>query len=183
MGKQILLHCLPEDMLVIYQHLRLNFPVSFTLRSDGHPDTVPIDDPSQETDDLIMWRPDILPFFRRYKVERPNGKSYFRVDEELPVLEIVPSHLIVWNGIKSLQQGCIYGLMGSRDNEPYVKWYESLTRWIRKNFAKNPLSQLGGYVGPAAFEWFRAGGVLLPIVLPVTATPEWMEFVNRQHSQ
>jgi hypothetical protein len=63
----------------------------------------------------------------------------------------------------------------------FEKWYESLTRWIRKNYAKNPAGK-DGYVGPAAYEFYKNGGYLLPNFLP-PSTKEWLAEIGKQHSR
>jgi hypothetical protein len=40
---------------------------------------------------------------------------------------------------------------------------------------------LGGYVGPAAYEWFKSGGLLLPMFAP-PVTEEWVRVLGNQHS-
>jgi hypothetical protein len=62
----------------------------------------------------------------------------------------------------------------------FEKWYETLVRWIRKNYGKNPASSTG-YVGPAAFEFYEKGGYLLPQFLP-PKTKEWLTEISTQHS-
>ena len=58
---------------------------------------------------------------------------------------------------------------------------QTIIGWIRKNFVKNPLKLLGGYIGPNAFKWFQEGGILLPMFEP-PLTAEWQAFVESQHT-
>jgi hypothetical protein len=54
-----------------------------------------------------------------------------------------------WEGIPALTQGRIYGVFDAKPPQ-FEKWYERIVRYIRKNGRKNPISWMGGCVGPAA---------------------------------
>src|SRR5579863_4279232 len=62
-------------------------------------------------------------------------------------------------------------------NKDFERWYNGVARWIRKNFARNPIPLLGGYVGPAAYEFFKRGGLLLPMFRPplTSQSLSWVE--------
>ena len=86
---------------------------------------------------------------------------------------------IEWAGRAAATQGRLYAF--AYNSYPELrKWYEALTRWIRKHSVKNPVSWMGGYVGPEAFAWHNAGGFLLPQV-PPAVNSEWMGRVFSQH--
>jgi len=81
--------------------------------------------------------------------------------------------------VPALAQGRIYGVFDSKPVE-FEKWYERITRYIRKNWRRNPVSWLGGYVGPAASEWCDSGGLLLPTYVP-PVTNDWIRILGEQH--
>jgi len=62
----------------------------------------------------------------------------------------------------------------------FEKWYERLVRWIRKNYRKHPSRIIGGYVGPAAYEFYEEGGFLLPSFRP-PRTDAWLAELAKQH--
>jgi len=55
----------------------------------------------------------------------------------------------------------------------------AVARWIRKNFIRNPIPHLNGYVGPAAYEFFKTGGLLLPIFRP-PLTNQWLSWMEAE---
>jgi hypothetical protein len=97
-------------------------------------------------------------------------------------LEFTPSLLTTWEDKPALVQGRLYGIFGSYLKKPlgFEKWYESLVRWIRKHYHRSPAS-LGGYVGPAALDFYNNGGYLLPQFVP-PRTKEWLTEIGKQHS-
>jgi hypothetical protein len=138
--------------------------------------------PATETRTMTLWHRELTPDLRRELVTRESGADYYRVHYSLPVLELSPSQAVVWNGQAALTPGRVYGSDFDRSNEAYSRWYVALGRWIRSHFVKNPIEGRYGYVGRAALEWFRQGGILLPMMLPLlpAVTPEWLSFVANQ---
>jgi hypothetical protein len=176
MGRQVQLHMLPKDLRVFLGFVQARDPVVATLRSSDAPQLKPIPDPSSETRVLVLWNQALLGSLERKHVVVP-GREYYGVDGISPTLEIVPSQPTDWNGRASLLQGRIYASFDT-PVAGYEKWYNSLARWIRKSFIKNPLP-LGGYIGPAAYEWYKKGGLLLPMLSP-PVTPQWLSWVEAQ---
>jgi len=88
-----------------------------------------------------------------------------------------------WEGKPALVQGRLYGIFDLYLGKPpeFEKWYETLVRWIRKNYRKSPTS-MGGYLGPAAYEFYNEGGYLLPQFLP-PRTEVWLAELDKQHSR
>ncbi len=66
-----------------------------------------------------------------------------------------------------------------KENQEARAWFEAISRWIRKNYAKNQLLT-GGYIAATALAWHQSGGVLLPLFQP-PPTPAWLEFARGQH--
>jgi hypothetical protein len=81
-----------------------------------------------------------------------------------------------WEGTPALEEGRLWTSFESEDKR-YRSWYEAVTRWIRKNFIRSPVSF--GYVGPHAYEWFKDGGCFLPQFRP-PATEVWLSWVAEQ---
>ena len=160
--------------------VREHDPVEVILRSSDLQECEPVLDPTTETSVMTLWNRDLLDCLTRKKVSRPGGNDYYRVDDSLPTLEFSPSRLVTWNGRPALLQGRVYGFF-DKSSPGYERWYKAITHWLRGNFVRNPLSLVGGYIGPAAFKWFQEGGALLPMFEPAL-TMEWLSFVENQHS-
>jgi hypothetical protein len=101
------------------------------------------------------------------------------VDSVLPVIEFsYPSPVQEpWNGRPALIQGRVWAGF-EQENKDFERWYNAVVRWIRKNFIRNPVP-LGGYVGPAAYDWYKKGGILLPGFRP-PITSQWLSWVEAQ---
>ena len=130
---------------------------------------------------MTLWNRAVVPMIRRDLVKRPPAPDYYRIPYSLPVLELSPSQRVVWSGQPALLGGRLYGFSFDGAPTSYADWYTALSGWIRSHFAKNPLVQLRGYVGPAALDWFKQGGILLPGTEPAV-TSEWKSFVEAQQS-
>lgn len=118
-------------------------------------------------------------FIEREFIPESNRGPYYRVDSALPVIELwyrspIPES---WNGRAALTQGRIWAAFEQK-NRDFEVWFNSIVRWIRKNFVKNPVP-LGGYIGPAAYEWYKAGGILLPVLRP-PVNKTWLSWVEAQ---
>jgi hypothetical protein len=180
MGRQTQLHMLPQDMKLFLGFVRKRDPVVVTTRSSDSPRVTPVSDPSTKSEVMTLWNKALLGSLERKLIHRPGGSDYYRVDDSLPTLELSPSRLTEWRGKPALLQGRIYSFFDN-PTSAYEVWYKAIAQWIRRNFPKNPLKLLGGYVGPSALRWFQAGGVLLPTIEP-PPTPEWLSIVENQHS-
>jgi hypothetical protein len=125
---------------------------------------------------LCLWNRVLLPGLTREWIADPG---YYRVDEfRMPVLEFTPSFTAKWEGKPALGQGRLYGLFAEKPSE-FERWYETLVRWIRRNYRANPRGT-GGYVGSAAYEFYKNGGYLLPNFVP-PKTKEWLAEIAKQH--
>jgi hypothetical protein len=74
----------------------------------------------------------------------------------------------------------LYGVFEGKPPE-FKKWYETLVRWIRNNYQKSP-TNMGGYLGPAACDFYKKGGYLLAQFLP-PRTKEWVAEIAKQHNR
>ena len=180
MGRQIQLHMLPEDRDEFLSFIQQRDPVVITLRDSDSADIEPADNFHLGSDKtLCLWNSRFLPSIKREWISDPG---YYRVDIlYTPVLEFTPSFTATWEGKPALGQGRLFG-----NFEPYLgkpkgfeKWYESLVRWIRTRYHRNP-RRTSGYVGPAAYDFYRNGGYLLPNFLP-PRTKEWLAEISKQH--
>ncbi len=179
MGRQIEIHALPEDMDALLTFVRQRDPVVVTLRDAQSPDVDPVQDPTNEDAAMILWNTALLPSLRRKLVERSQGGNYFRVDDSLPILELIPSHATTWNNAPALLQGRVYGCVFDGNPPEFERWYSAVARWVHSHFMRSPLTVPSGHIGPAAIDWFRQGGILLPSFDP-PLTAEWLSVVESE---
>lgn len=153
MGRQILFHMLPRDCEEFLAVLQQRDPLVIT---SWNSDLSEIEDLSQSAcsfrETLCLWNQPLLPHLERALIERPNGKSYFRIDSSLPVLEMSTSHECEWDGKPALIQGRIWGSFEDK-TAGLQGWYDAIVRWIRRNYDRSPGKGLRGYVSPAALQW------------------------------
>ncbi len=182
MGRQIHFHMLPDDQNAFLRFVQERAPILVIARDSDSAEVQPAADTDTGPDKtLCLWNRDLLPHLERKWIPEPG---YYRADSlKAPILEFSPSFTATWEGKPALGQGRLFG-----NFEPYLgkpqdfeKWYESLVRWIRQNYQKSPASA-GGYVGPAAYEFYKGGGYLLPNILP-PRTKEWLAEIGKQHGR
>jgi len=185
MGRQVHFHMLPEDQNAFLRFVKENDPVIVVATLDPEtPDVHPIEEiATDRLQTLCLWNRRLLPVLKR----KPLGKDarYYKyyVDVlHLPLLEFSPCFKTEWEGKPALIQERLYGQFDPYLNKPpeFQKWYEKLVRWIRKNYKRNPAKILGGYVGPAAYEFYKSGGYLLPGFRPLR-TDVWLAEIGKQH--
>jgi hypothetical protein len=177
MGRQIQLSLLSEDVEALLTHIKSRHNVVVVKKHDAHSATVKplLLPPRTGNEALIFWNLELLPILKRKR-----SGNYFNVDEQnRPVLEFGPSILGQWQGRPSLTRGRISGVFDNKSKDLSL-WFDQITRYIRSTFVRNP-ANLSGYVGPAAYEWFLRGGLLLPTFLPVD-TPAWRKFFDDEDS-
>jgi|SRR5579872_363179 len=180
MGRQIQFHSLPYDLKAFLEFVQNRDPVIVTERSSDTPEIRSVADPSSQTQVMILWNQAILGSLTRKHIVYP-GRAYYGVDASLPTLELAPSEICDWNGREALLQGRLYGFFDNPSPE-YEKWFNSLARWIRNNFVKVAIPLPGGYVGSAAYDWFKKGGLLLPGFRP-PQSGKWLSWVEAQDQQ
>jgi hypothetical protein len=136
-----------------------------------------VNNPWEDGSTYCLWNQAILPRLRRIA----TGK-YFNIDSSLPVIEFAYPTPVVepWNGHPALIQGRIWASFERQDKE-FERWYSATVRWIRKSFVRDPaVGHDRDSIGPAAYEWFKNGGLLLPGFRPPT-TEAWLAWVNVQN--
>lgn len=180
MGRQILLSMLPEDDEALLTYIKSQHCVVLVKRDHAYSAIVEslTSIPRNGNVTLILWNQELLPVLRRKVISGAAHKNYYRVDETAqPVLEFETSIVGRWRDKPSLTQGRIYGVFDNKSKD-FSRWFDQITRHIRKAFMKNPAS-LSGYIAPAAYKWFRRGGLLAPTFLPPD-TPAWQKFFNNE---
>jgi hypothetical protein len=171
---------LPEDDEALLTHMKGRHNVVVAKRDHAYSAIVEslASIPRNGDVPLILWNQELLPVLRRKVISGAGHKNYYRVDETAqPVLEFETSILGRWRDKPSLTQGRIYGVFDNK-TKGFSRWFDQITCHIRKAFVKNPGS-FSGYIGPAAYKWFRQGGLLAPTFLPPD-TPAWQKFFDNE---
>ena len=163
MGRQIQLHLLANDVNQLLEHISSKCDLKVILRDSDQDNLDSVKDPASEKGIMTLWNQTLLEDLKRKTIVRNDGRPWYLVEGNLPTLEFSTSVETTWNGKPGLVQGRIYGQAVS-SNSDFNRWYQSIVRWIRKEFHKNPASF--GYVGPEAWKWFQGGGILLPMFSP-----------------
>jgi hypothetical protein len=171
MGRQICFYMLREDCEQFLRFVQSRDPVLVVQRDSDSSRVGPVDDPCSLGQDLCLWNQRLLPSLERKYIPQSVKGPYYRVDGSLPTLEFFLPRPADWDGRPALTQGRVYATF-DQPTEGLRIWYEGIARWIRKNFTRNPIARVGGYAGPAALQWHRDGGLLLPFVRPLV-TPQW----------
>lgn len=179
MGRQILFHMLPEDCELFLSGLHQRDRFAVVERDSTSSDIVEVAAPCCVGKTVVLWNRSLLPSLEREYIPQSSRGPYYRVSSSLPLLEFFLPIEADWDSRPALTQGRVYASFDV-PHEGLRRWYESVARWIRKNFAKNPVGLSSGYVGPAALKWYGRGGILLPMLRP-PFTPEWRSFVDAQH--
>jgi hypothetical protein len=177
MGRQVQLHILPPDTGLLLQFIQERDPVIVTLRDTDSPDLSSVPDPLSETRVMTLWNQALLSSLRRKRIVH-SAKQYYAIESSAPTIEFSPSELCQWNGRPALIRGRLYASF-EQPIKGHEQWYSALVRWIRKNFAKVPIPLSAGYIGPVAYDWFKKGGLLLPMFRP-PLTSRWLSWVEAQ---
>lgn len=180
MGRQTRFHMLPEDCKQFLEFVQQRDPVIVVDRSSKSEAIGEVQRPRERGETYSLWNQAVLPTLQRKFVRvEPNTASYYRIDNSLPVIEFwYPSPVPEpWNGRPGLTQGRVWAQFENPTQE-FERWYNAVVRWIRKNFVRDAVV-LGDYVGPAAYQWFKDGGLLLPHFRP-PVTSSWLSWVQAQ---
>ena len=181
MGRQTALHMLSEDCKQLIDFVQKRDPVIVVLRDGQSSEVAEVQCAWQTGGTYCLWNQALLPSLRREFIPQSNAGPYYRVDDDLAVIELWFQNPTqpAWNGRPVLTQGRVYTGINANKGEAFASWYNAIVRWIRKNFVRNPIPHLGGFVGPAAYAWYREGGTLLPVFHP-PATPQWLSWMEAQ---
>jgi hypothetical protein len=89
-----------------------------------------------------------------------TGEQFYWIDINAPLVEFTPSFI---RNDEKLFQGRIwadlYRLEGNEfayKGDEFCSLYESLAKWIRKNFKR--VKGIDGYFGQEALDWYKNGG-------------------------
>src|SRR5579863_1937730 len=179
MGRQMAFHLLEKDCEQLLHFVRDRDPVIILERDTSSAELVDIGRPCAEAGIYTLWNQPLAPdLVRKFVEHHPKIGPRYTIDGSLPVIEFFyrgPAQ--EWEGRPALLQGRLWTGFGSEDKH-FRSWYQAVTRWIRKNFIRNPVSF--GYVGPCAYEWFKEGGSFLPEFGP-PATEVWLSWMAAQN--
>jgi hypothetical protein len=182
MGRQTQLHVLAKDVNELLTAMHGKEPLEVALRSGktAIPERMAFVPENMSGQVLVLWSERFAPNLQgRYIAAQP---PYYRVDEQSePVFELSLSGMTAWQSRPALTQGRIYAVFQNKQPE-FEKCYDQLIRYIRRHWRKNPTDEnaIGGYLGPAASEWFDQGGLLLPNYIPPVHS-DWIERLAKQH--
>lgn len=179
MSKQTEFHMLAEDCKQFLGFIQNRDPVVVVDWISGFAGLNEIKQPWESGGWYCLWNQALVPTLERKFIPESTRGPYYRVDSTLPVIELsYPNpQQEPWNGRPALTQGRVWAGF-EQENKDFGRWYNAAVRWIYKNFIKNPVP-LGGYVGPAAYEWFRRGGIFLPMLRP-PVTAQWLSWIEAQ---
>lgn len=182
MGRQIQIHALPSDINDLVIAMRDKEPIQIATRrgKTATPNRLAFIPDNLSGHTLVLWTERFAPNLNReYVAAQP---PYFLVRESTEsVLELSLSGFTTWECQDALTQGRLYGVFQGKEPE-FEKWYERIIRYVRRHWAKNPVSWMGGYIGPAANEWFDRGGLLLPNYVPPVRS-DWIQRLGTQHAR
>jgi hypothetical protein len=176
MGRQIHLHLLANDVNILIDYIDSKCDLKVILRDSDQDNLDSVKEPASEKGIMTLWNQTLLGDLKRKTIVRNDGRPLYLIDESLPMLEFLTSVETTWNSQPGLVQGRIYGQAMTSDSD-FNRWYESIVRWIRRNFIKNPVSF--GYVGQEAWTWFQGGGILLPTFSP-PVNSVWIREIAKQ---
>jgi hypothetical protein len=170
---------LPEDCRRFVLFLQERDPVIVTHWYSAETSVIEeVCSPWEDGGNYCLWNQAILPELKR----RQTGDR-FSIDFSTPVIQFSYASSPVlqpWNGQQSLVQGRIWASFDTA-NKAFGIWYNAVVRWIRKNFIRDVAVGLDrDSIGPAAYEWFRSGGLLLPGFRP-PVTEAWLAWVSVQN--
>lgn len=177
MGRQTRFHMLPDDCRRFVQFLRERDPVIIAKwHSSESNRLLEVDEPWSAGGTYCLWNQAVLPDLSREK----TGK-YFNVSFAAPVIQFTYStSMEPWNGRAALVQGRIWAGFDV-PNKVFQSWYNATVRWVLKNSVRDQAVGLErDSFGRAAYDWFKAGGVLLPGFRP-PLTDAWLEWAKAQN--
>lgn len=178
MGRQTRFHMFPEDCREFVHFLQQRDPVIVAeIHSPVSAEIAEVLHPWESRGHYCLWNQAILP-----ELKRKASGAFFNIDQVSPVIEFsYPSPTgEPWNGQPALEQGRIWASFEA-ENRQFEKWYNAIVRWIRKNFIRDIAVGFDrDSIGPSAYDWFKAGGLLLPNFRP-PVTDGWLAWADVQN--
>lgn len=180
MGRQTAVHMLAQDCEKFLGFVQQRDPVVVTRWNAETPEIEEVRSPCKQGGFYCLWNQSLLPSLKRNFIPEAKRGPYYRIDSSLAVVEFSYPNPVPepWNARPAHFQGRVWAGFECEDRE-FERWYNAIVRWIRKSFVKNPIPHLGGYVGPAAYDWYKKGGLLLPQFAPPITT-QWLSWVEAQ---
>jgi hypothetical protein len=181
MGRQTQLHVLPKDLneLLVAMHDKEPLEVALRRGNSATPERQSFIPDNMSGQSLVLWSERFAPNLQRCFVATADSPYYLADEQTESVFELSLSGVTTWEGRPALTQGRIYGVFQNKQAE-FEKCYEQIIRYIRRHWRKNPATWMGGYVGPAAGDWFDRGGLLLPNYIPPVRN-DWIQRLGEQH--
>ena len=181
MGRQTQLHLLPADVneLLVAMQDKERLKVALRRGNTATPEHLALIPENMSGKTLVVWSDRFAPNLQREYVARAQPPYYLVNEQVEAVFELSLSGLTSWEGRPALTQGRIYGVFENKQAE-LEKCYEQIIRYIRRRWRKNPAAWMGGYVGPAASDWFERGGLLLPNYIPPVRS-DWIQRLGVLH--
>lgn len=181
MGRQTQLHALPKDVneLLIAMHPKEALEAALRTGNTAEPEGLAFVPDNMSGQILVVWSERFAPNLRRRFVAREDSPYYLADEQTESVFEFSLSRVTTWQGRPALTQARIYGVFQNKRPE-FERCYEQIIRYIRRHWRKNPAKWMGGYVGPAASDWFEQGGLLLPNYIPPVRS-DWIQRLAEQH--
>ena len=181
MGRQTQLHVLPKDVneLLVAMHDKDPLEVAMKSGNTATPERLAFIPENISGQILVLWSERFAPNLQRDFIANAQPPYYLVREQTESVFELSLSALTTWEGRPALTQGRIYAVFENKQAE-FEKCYERIVRYIRRRWRKNPTAWMGGYVAPAASEWFERGGLLLPSYVPPVRS-DWIQRLGEQH--
>jgi hypothetical protein len=170
---------LEEDCREFVAFIQKRDPVIVVDRSSKSKEIEEEQRPWERGKTYCLWNQALLPRLQRKFVRVEPERASYGVDNSLPVIEFWYPQPVQepWNGRPALTQGRVWARFENPTKE-FESWYNAVVRWIRKNFVRDAVL-LDGYIGPAAYKWYKNGGLLLPHLRP-PVTSQWLSWVEAQ---
>jgi len=183
MGKQVQFYTLPKDEIKLVDFV-LSIPKVYLLRTKtrmrkieaiDRDSIINLPDPSFHhlfigVKSLPILRSDVAEIRTiAYSEEKldfvATGEIFYSVSTNAPVIEFSRSYVRKDNNLVQGRIWCeFYRLTDDRNHleykgDDFKAFYETLAKWIRKNFKK--LKGVDGYFGPEALAWYENGGKIV----------------------
>ena len=177
MGRQTRFHMLPDDCRRFLHFLQERDPVIVTeWHSPISSEVQAVIQPWASGGMYCLWNQAILPDLKR-RLQATTSISASRhplLNSAIPLRN--PNCGTA--SFRSCKEG--YGPALAATTR-HSNLYDAVVRWIRKNFVRDlALGHNRDSIGPAAYEWFKGGGLLLPNFRP-PLTDAWLGWASVQN--
>jgi hypothetical protein len=167
------------NQLIVAMHDKEPLEVAMRYGNSATPERLAFIPENTSGETLVLWSERLAPNLQRDYVAKADPPYYVLKEQTELALELSLSAKNTWDGRRALTQGRIYGVFENKQAE-FEEFYERIVRYIRRHWRKNPVAWMGGYLGPAANDWFEGGGLLLPGYIPPVRS-DWIQRLGKQH--